>query len=1420
VTSTPPRVPASHDYPWRRYWHPAGAEVYIDDQGYLIDAEGFGRYLNPEMRRLEELDDEPCLILLGEPGMGKSRTLRQTHERLSQAGETVRLILLGRITDTPALASDLFEHTAFKAWRRGDGPLFLLLDALDEGLDKISSLHHWLVEQFEKRTTEAERQRFRLRVSCRTARWPSSINETLLQLWPTTAVRQLAPLTRGDIAAAAETEGLAGLLDAVDRAGAGPLAAKPITLRMLLDMYRRSADLPRSQVETYEQGCLALCEDSNLERSEAGTTGSLSASQRCELGSRVAAAMLLSNRRFIRLDAPQMAGQDEVTPQELVTTFGEYPSATGFHERDVEDLLRFTSLFTGAGAGRMEWAHQSYAEFLAARYVDGRLNERRRRLALLRDPSDTDGIVVPALQGVATWLGALDRSVFDALLRKQPELLLGSDVGIADEDRKRALVEALLSLTGSGELHFWWHVDYRQYRRLDFPGLDQVLRPFISDRQQGFGARETAISLARACNRRDLLEDLTRLALDVTDDRDLRVGAIAAVRDIAKGSSGSGDVQALRQLLPTEGSDPTAHKLGAAAVGALWPDSLSADELFEAVESADAAGHLAPYASFLYRAAEGLRPADLPRALGWLGFRGQGEWSQSEYHLGSFAVGIVERAWDELTAPGVADSLANAVVAMTRKAYRPFTHSGAEEFQKRYRENKEKRRRLVDAIAKQAPRELAHRMILGPLGGSVFREDAAWLTERLGAATTESERAILASFIGWVFDPSDEKMCERVHHLMQSEPLLTAAMQLILGPIALDSAEAESMKIHHEASLHHAALEKRERQRKEDLASRAPMVNQRIESLLGKSEAGQAEVWWKINYLLGFGEDPGSDYSEFQGDPVAAPGWTSASLDRRRRIVAAAHRFLLQAAPRTKEWITQPRHRRARRPRAAYRAFRLLETQDPAAFQVLEAEVWERWAPALLHVIEHDEDDKAARRALFCKARQYAFGVVLAEFDRIVATEAEEDRLPLPLLDEAAGCFDAAMGELLWERAQLLAPGKRSRRCILDFLLGHEWQPVREWATSRLNGVAAGVEPWAAEELLATSVLIRRGKEEDWRTVAAVQEARPDFGRELWLSLGSDHDLGLFRRFSPSILRELFLWLEREMPWADLPVREPGRIFSPGPLEDLNRLRWGIVEFLVREGSADAVSALAGIVEESVERETLRWRLRDARRSFRTKNFPWPSPAEVLRVLDSRHGARLVRTGRELLAAIAESLDRLQAELYGETPAVRDLWDKLEGERWRPVEEEALSDYVKRFLDRDLGRSGVIVNREVVVKRRFGKTGSPGQRTDIHVNARDPRSDQELTAVIEVKGCWRPEVFTAMRSQLVGRYLRDKFRHGLYLVVQFNCPQWDPADPRLQGACTESATTELAEELETQSRELSSMGKVYVVAKVLDAGLR
>jgi len=111
-------------YHWLRFWRPREATVRLSEQGTLVDPEdSYGHILNPDALTLDALEDTPCLVLLGDPGSGKSYEIDQQIERRKEY-EGDRRVLHFQLRDFQTdvkLCQDIFDNIPkFQAWINED----------------------------------------------------------------------------------------------------------------------------------------------------------------------------------------------------------------------------------------------------------------------------------------------------------------------------------------------------------------------------------------------------------------------------------------------------------------------------------------------------------------------------------------------------------------------------------------------------------------------------------------------------------------------------------------------------------------------------------------------------------------------------------------------------------------------------------------------------------------------------------------------------------------------------------------------------------------------------------------------------------------------------------------------------------------------------------------------------------------------------------------------------------------------------------------------------------------------------------------------------------------------------------------------------------------------------------------------------
>jgi hypothetical protein len=66
----------SKNYDWVRFWVDPTAELHLTDGAFLVDPR-HSPGINEHARTLHDLRERPCLVLLGEQGVGKTREVQR-----------------------------------------------------------------------------------------------------------------------------------------------------------------------------------------------------------------------------------------------------------------------------------------------------------------------------------------------------------------------------------------------------------------------------------------------------------------------------------------------------------------------------------------------------------------------------------------------------------------------------------------------------------------------------------------------------------------------------------------------------------------------------------------------------------------------------------------------------------------------------------------------------------------------------------------------------------------------------------------------------------------------------------------------------------------------------------------------------------------------------------------------------------------------------------------------------------------------------------------------------------------------------------------------------------------------------------------------------------------------------------------------
>ncbi len=1361
----------SRTYAWTRFWCSREGTYSLTDEGFL--KEPYKKYPNiGDVKSFALIADTPVLILLGEPGIGKTFTIAAERDAVQAAvsarGEKILWPDLQAVETPEQFDKAVVNAPEFQAWLRGDAILHLYLDALDECMLRVRTLGRLLTNALQHGPPE----RLWLRLTCRTAEWSNELETDLKRLLRADRVKafELLPLTRSDVAGAIAANEIdeTAFFDYVRRTGAAPLASRPIPLDFLIRSFQRG-DLPASQVDLYERGCLTLCEESE-HRIETGLAPPLTPTQRLAVTKRIAACTIFSTRSILLLGRDDSDVAAEALRMNELAGGTERAGDATFEvtEAALSDAID-TGLFTSRGAKVLGWAHHTYQEYLAARYLSDSALSPQQVLPLIVHPDDPDRKLTPQLHGVAAWLAALQPDIYEYVVKHEPELILLSDVVVERERDRALLVAELLRRKREKQIARIDVMTSPKFRKLAHRNIAEQLRPVLMNTSEPEELRELSADIAEYTECGELVPELTQIALDTAQPIDLRIDAARTVGRLGDETQRA----ALKPLLDGPAISRQERWLVRLALKAAWPHALSAEELFEYV-----GGRRRRSVTFdedyvlVEHVRATLTDAHLLPALRWVRRRVRALPEGPTMKLGDglqrLEDGIVIKAWrsDE---DAVTSALADVAVEKIRR-YEPLVsrddlHEDQANDQQLMTDASRRQRFasfLLPALAHSAK----------PISPGLFfyqtryltREDVPWLIQRQSSVShTQQEAVVEASLLLWLADLTHAATFRAVKRASAHNAELRAR----LADLSYWRLLFLRYWVRVSDMFRNLLMEARSRPRS---ARVAKPTRATVNKLLKEAER-EPSIFWVL--LEEMARNPDNDYANLMNLEVPSfPGWIAANEDTRRRTIILADRFVRECDPRADSWFGT--REVARSAMGGVRAMVLLRDAAPQQFASLGPEVWKKWTPALLGIPNNDRNVP-----LLATAYRHAPDEVVSRIQQLVrAREAYVVHKLSDVLDEK---LTAAIIEVAREGG---LPDE-TLTGLLDPLLGHA--PAREFAEALIRSALNTQTRETAVAVAAT--LLLRTPNESWETIWPLMSADSSFGRAvIEHAVRHDHfEAAPVWVLDESRVADLYLWLTREYPPHEDPEREG--IFTPDTRDNIASWRARCLESLKRRGTRAACDALRRLAAELPEQRYLGPLIVEAESVRRQKSWQ-PTPVAALRQLLADRSRRVVRSETELADVITESLGRLEAKLQGETPAAFDLWNTSP---YKPKNENECSDYLTRHLRGDLGSRGVILAREVEIRR----TASPGsgERTDIHVDvAVDVAGRTEtISVIVEVKGCWNRRVHDDMTDQLARRYLRDNAtRTGVYLVCWFHCQVWDPDDYRKQDCSNDPAAVATA----------------------------
>lgn len=1326
-----------------RFWCPRDGAYTLDDHGFLRDpnATWFGtQSANPGVLRTDELGEHRCLALLGEPGAGKSTAVAET-ARLVTTGVPVVSFDLAAYGSEDRLVREVFGDPSIVAWSPGSGQLCLVLDSLDEARARVPHVGAVIAD----RVRRLPYDRLFVRIACRTADWPAGLEQSLEELFGAVAVVEILPLRQADVSAiAAAWCDPSRFLEEVARAGAGPLAARPMTLRFLARGFGQSGTLPERGAALYAAGVRSLCEEQNVARLDAGLGGALSLDQRVAVGRRIAAATVFGGASAVWTGPEVEADSEDIAVERLAGSTEPTPDGpVDVTVAAVREAGR-VGLFTSRGGQRLGWGHATFADFLAAEWVVANNLSSAQAGPLFLGP---DGRCWPQTRLAAAWTVAIAPERFEFLTAADPAAFQG-EVELPGDTLRAAVIDGLFSVAGTLTTAPW----KRSYHVLRHRDVAEQLRLYLRDPDAD--RRRLALELANECAAIDLRDDLAAIVTDASAEMQDRVAAgwvLARLPDAHRTAA----LRPLALSAAARGDDP-ADELKGVTMLASWQQAMSNAEVFSVLTPRRQRNYLGAYALFLDRFRSGITEADIDAGLQWL--LGDLNGPVDDHTLGALANRVLALA---ATRPD------NAVVdGFTRVVLARVQHYDGLLFDDLRNEERDdpladptlRRAVAASVLAVDRTDRVLHRLA-GQSSyslGVVRADDLAWLAELYVEADCQLREA-LRLLVRWTFDVGAADHRDLVLEMPPGHPLHVDLVYAWVDPVALDSPEADQMRESWEMS----------QGPKPAKADEDDDVNEQIEELLARFGNGEPVGFWQSTRLLTVA--PGSQHfgAEFDPNVVGMRRWPTLSDGLRERLVDAAEHYLRSHSCQPQEWLHKPeiRHFPAE---AGYRAMVLLLRVAPERLHRLPATAWLEWAPVLASwstafVNGATWDDKVQLLELAGPEARDAARAALLTY---VGAAASNGRRPFAS-NEAGYLWDDTVATTYLSLARSAQAEPREE--IATLLASHDFDLLRALLLEWLEDPSD-----LDRHRLAAGLLIDRDLERSWPAVKAVLDADLTLAEQV---LGHALTVRGYERFDhvpAAAIADIYLWLRAKFPPESDPQFDEAH--AVGPREQVGQWRDNLLRRLQDEGSPEAVDAVHAIVAALPTDRWLARTLAAAEAALRRNQWsPTPLP-QLLRLAADRHTV-LVNDEATLAAAVAAAMEDVQAQLTGATPESHYLWDTYAG---RPKSEDEISDYLANALSRLLTVRGAIVNREVQIRRN--RTSGIGERTDLLVDAAPAGAPDtgRLSLPIEVKGAWNGELRTAMRDQLVERYMRDTATNdGLYVVAWPDLEGWtDVTDTR------------------------------------------
>ena len=1279
-------------------------------------------------------------LVIGEPGAGKSTALRDLRDAIieTDGAESVRHFDLKDYSEVEIKG----ELDALVGRRRVEGSVpTLLLDSIDEARFQIRTLVPFL----ERRLNPLIDAGWHVVATCRTAETVPAI-DALFESFDESAVHVLLPLMEADVIDIVQDFGLeAGpFLGAIEQQSLQSLAVIPFTLELLCRAYSAEGLLGSSRQEVYERAVALLLAQGEVAGDGYAPRMRLPAAPiRVRLAAeRLALFATLLNGDGFSLYRPGEAASGIPTERIAGTEF-DGGVAFELNQEDLQFILQ-TGLFADSGKGQRQFSHRSLRDFLAAQCLS-RWKLQQPQLASFLTASNGLASIPPQMLDLATWLLIIDPDAWNWLVKADAFNLSRNRLAIYRPELGPQLVDWLLDHAAESNRVLEWH---DTLPGLAHPELVNQLRPALGSEEH---PRLMALSILKHSYVGGLEDELLQIAIDPRLTTRERMNAIEILKDKEL------DHQLSELSLGLDGLFEGDHnaQLRGSVLSALWPTYISTDRMLGLL--VDPPEHLfGSYENFLHSAEMRLSDLDAASILNWAAERSPSvlddeTTSANDVPHGRAIRQLIEAACViSIQSPTIATNTLEdlSVIGLSKLGLYPakLPMSRAAVPLSVWRD-------LIERIVRRSTDadSTFYGILSGrdALGASILqRVDLEWAA-RNAATSEDSAKLVWLKLTNWLIDESNPNDLDVVWQF-RSGPVWDYVGYRYAGTL-IASPEAEQQK--EIWKLSHEPVRVPTDSSISEVDYRSAIAERIAQVAEGNEPFYHLVRWLDVDLARGrFIDSHTPDLLDLNGFPIIDAGQAAIVIDLALNFLESD---LSAVFPDELEPNTGYSHLES-----AYRALHTLEKHSPDRLDRANVDWGLLALPVMNFHLQYGGDlkaDSAIRRRLLFRIHDRDVDQLAIEVGRRLL-----DSTSFP--DHSIADLRGVLSKPIVDQLEVALHLKYSPTTpeILNLLFSVDPQAAADWSTARIAKSDDVLE--IAGHLLA---LLNHSPEIGFPALFAFTQISRELAQGVLLEIAqNERHAGLrLGEVSDLMLLQLFEWLADNFPGNE----EDNKVglHTRSSRDDLLDFRERLLRRVVQNGSKDALVALTALSERRQDLH-LEWSLSALRESNRLNGWT-PLALEELRTIRDRRDARLVRSDDDLLRAVLEALEEIQGWLVEETPQAFSLWNQTVGQL-APKDENTISDWYCHALRLRLIDKGLIVNREVEVKRR--SQHGVGLRQDLRVEVIDLDSSEKFILVIEVKGIWNPGVRSNLVTQLAGDYLTaNGLTHGIYLVVSFDPAQ-------------------------------------------------